>query len=203
MNRTARSLALVAVSAVIVAFTTAGTARAQLAPTTAPVEEFHDYLRSRTVGVPSYTDGGVRFDPSADIVTADGAGQAVYAIQLDGGMRPRFLSVEARGPGIDPTAIMLDHASGTKRTRSGLDAQSAAWHWIDIPLAEITGVAGNKALPRASQAVLNLRVEFSAKSGETRRVVLFYDRPTVNPTSVPFPDFPPGTIGDLARLLTF
>lgn len=194
--RSIRSLAVFAVLAV-----TSGTAAAQLAPSSTPVEEFHDYLRSRTVGVPNYVDDGVHYDASGDSVTAGNPGQAVYAIPLDGGMRPRFLSVEVRGPGIDPTAIVLDHANGTKRTASGVDVTSWAWHWIDIPLDNITGAPPGKALPRASQAVLNLRIEFGAKGGEARRVVLFYDRPTTNPTSAPFPDVPPNQIGDLVRLL--
>lgn len=195
-----RTLAVLTFAAAALAL--AGPASAQLAPSATPVEEFHDYLRSRTVGVPEYVDDGVHYDPSFDQVFASNPGQAVYAIPLDGGMRPRFLSVEARGPGIDPTAIMLDHATGTKRTRSGIDAPSGVWHWIDIPLDNITGQPVGKALPRANQAILNLRVELGAKGGEVRRVVLFYDRPTTNPTSAPFPDYPPGTVlGDLARLL--
>lgn len=182
----------------------AHTAAAQLAPSSTPVEEFHDYLRSRTIGIPTYVDDGVHYDPSYDLTRADNPGQAVFSMPLDGGMRPRVISIEVRGDGIDPTAIMLDHSNGTKRTVSGTDTPSSVWHWIDIPLGGIVGSVANATLPRPNQAILNLRVEFGAKSGEVRRVVLFYNRPTLTPTGVPFPEYPGNIgIGDIFRLLTW
>lgn len=170
-------------------------------------EPFHPYLVTVTIGVPSYVDGKVAYDPAFDWAASEGAGQAVYPIQLDGGMRPRFLSVEVAGNfgtghDVEATAIVIDHV-GTKRTASRSDpATSSAFHWVDIPIVGIIGPNTN-ALPLASQAILTLRVEFAGGGARTRRVVMFYDRPVPRPISETFPDFPTGEIGDLARLLNY
>lgn len=156
--------------------------------------EYHSDLVSRTVGIPSFVGGKVSYDPTLDDTRSTGPGEVTYQIPLDGGMRPRFISVEVAGDlgsEVEATAIMLDHSDGTKRTISGNDpgAQSF-YHWIDIPLADITGATSDTgSLPRKNQAILTVRVEFADAGSRTRRVVMFYDRPA--PSAVPLPPTPP------------
>ena len=176
------------------------------ATATADSDLYHDTLRTRTVGIPSFLDGAVTYDPSFDWAYSTGPGQAIYQIPLDGGMRPRFVSVEVSGiPGLSAnpvtiTAIVVDH-SGTKRTTSATDPGTGGFlHWVDLNVLTIIGPNGN-ALPRASQAILTIRLEFSNTNIRARRVVMFYDRPTIPPDTEPFPDLDPNTLGDLARIV--
>lgn len=149
-----------------------------------PVEEQHDYLRSRTIGIPSWIGAGADYQPSTDDTRSTTPAQAVYAMPLDGGMRPKFVSVEVASTATHPastpitvTVVVLDHSTGAKQTRSVVDVtSSSSYHWLDVAVDDLLGTGGAQ-LPRASQATMTVRIEYGGGSQRTRRVVMFYDRP--------------------------